>query len=929
MGASIAVDVLGPLRITVQGHVVEPPAQVATLLVALAVADQPIRKVELAREVLYLSPSSIDSRLSRLHGALGSGVPIHRVPASRSGLVELDRHAVAVDADQFRALVAAAESLVADGHRDEALERLCRAEALWRHGAPAWHGLGDPHARTPFGRARDQLCQRLSGIRELAAQLSVGQRRDGPQHVRELRPPVGREREFADLWRHAEEVAARRGGLHLLSGEAGSGKSHLLAHLERSASSDLGIRVIHVDVEERVGFHRALRHGLAALWRELEHRADRPAELVDRAGEIAAFVATPTGAEPQGVQGREPVAPVAHAELVVGTLLRAVAAPTLLVFDNVHRAAPELPALLVRLSGDALGTVGVIASFRPEGPTVGALGAAHPLTVLEPLDRSAAGRFLSATRGRRLGDPEVDRVYRQSGGMPLALLHAGDGSDGPAAEPSVTATLSTWLAARPMDAQRALGVAAVLADGTRFDLAVAASLLADEPGTLAALGIELDAAVAVRRVEGMGAFTHRAWRDVVYANVEAHRRRGLHRRVLELLERRVSGSSDPVELAAVAAAIAHHAELADSRGLATTIGVGALVRAADNLGPYETTTALSLYATALEIARPEERLAILLRQGRLRRLSAQWNEAEEDLRAAVEAAEVLGDLVAETEATLLMAHMTWDPQRWGGTLEDRLASLVERMPPDEISLRARLQACLAGGTYQDGATGAGPESGVLARAAADVVDRLEPGDAAEVLMWARKGLLDLEPPERTLAMAASMRRLAGGSTYLTANALLASVVDNIRLGADDAARADSDAYRALAATHCVAGPALRGGDARCAVGVVRRALRRRRGGDRHGRRARHRVRWRDGPASRDGAAGDPRARAELTCARSGRSRTASTRGGRRTAGSRSGTWRSHGCGPPAASWPRRGSGCAPSPSSSATCVTCRVDRTAS
>jgi hypothetical protein len=298
----------------------------------------------------------------------------------------------------------------------------------------------------------------------------------------------------------------------------------------------------------------------------------------------------------------------------------------------------------------------------------------------------------------------------------------------------------------------------------------------------------------------MGAFTHRAWRDVAYANVEAHRRRGLHRRVLELLERRVSGSSDPVELAAVAAAIAHHAELADSRGLATTIGVGALVRAADNLGPYETTTALSLYATALEIARPEERLAILLRQGRLRRLSAQWNEAEEDLRAAVEAAEVLGDLVAETEATLLMAHMTWDPQRWGGTLEDRLASLVERMPPDEISLRARLQACLAGGTYQDGATGAGPESGALARAAADVVDLLEPGDAAEVLMWARKGLLDLEPPERTLAMAASMRRLAGGSTYLTANALLASVVDNIRLGADDAARADSDAYRALAAS---------------------------------------------------------------------------------------------------------------------------------
>ena len=258
--------------------------------------------------------------------------------------------------------------------------------------------------------------------------------------------------------------------------------------------------------------------------------------------------------------------------------------------------------------------------------------------------------------------------------------------------------------------------------------------------------------------------------------------------------------SDPEEIASCAIAIAHHAGAADRGGLATTIGVGALVRAADSLGPFETTEALRLYRTALDIARPEERLAILLRQGRVRRLAAEWDDAEADLRAAVEVAETLGDVLAEAEATLLIAHVTWDPARWDGTLRSRLVSLLERVPADELTVRARLQACLAGGTYQDGATGAGPDAGALARAAAGAVDRLEPGDAAEVLMWARKGLLDDESPDTTLRMAHQMRRLSRGSSYLTANAILAAVVDNIRLGRDDAARADSDAYHALAAT---------------------------------------------------------------------------------------------------------------------------------
>ena len=282
VGGAISVDVLGPLRVTVQGEVVQPPAQVAPLVIALAVADRPVSKLDLARDVLYLSPRSIDSRLSRLHRAARARRCIGSPPPGQGSSRSTTAQSRSTPTDSDRSSRRPSRSRRRARRRSVGTPAASRRPLARR---PILLGrLGDPYARTAFGRARDQLCQRLSGIRELAAQLSVGQRRDGPQRVRELRPPVGREREFADLWRHAEEVTARRGGLHLLSGEAGSGKSHLLAHLERSASSDLGIRVIHVDVEERVGFHRALRHGLAALWRELEHRADRPAELVEPRG---------------------------------------------------------------------------------------------------------------------------------------------------------------------------------------------------------------------------------------------------------------------------------------------------------------------------------------------------------------------------------------------------------------------------------------------------------------------------------------------------------------------------------------------------------------------------------------------------------------------------------------------------------------------
>ena len=98
---------------------------------------------------------------------------MHRVPVARSGLVELDRGAVSVDADRFRSLVVEAESLIEAGDEDEALRVLLRADDLWRAGPAAWEELGDPDARTPFGQARDGLIERRRHLRELAGRLGL------------------------------------------------------------------------------------------------------------------------------------------------------------------------------------------------------------------------------------------------------------------------------------------------------------------------------------------------------------------------------------------------------------------------------------------------------------------------------------------------------------------------------------------------------------------------------------------------------------------------------------------------------------------------------------------------------------------------------------------------------------------------------------
>lgn len=121
--------------------------------------------------------------------------------------------------------------------------------------------------------------------------------------------------------------------------------------------------------------------------------------------------------------------------------------------------------------------------------------------------------------------------------------------------------------------------------------------------------------------------------------------------------------------------------------------------------------ALKLYDAAESLSDGELGAEVHLRRARVRWSAADWDGAEADLSAVLERGD---DPVLEAEALLLAAHVTWDPGRFRGQLESRLAATLDRLPVDEVVLRARVEACIAGGIFQ---TGAAPATSDPARRA--------------------------------------------------------------------------------------------------------------------------------------------------------------------------------------------------------------------
>src|SRR6266545_4383954 len=350
---------------------------------------------------------------------------------------------------------------------------------------------------------------------------------------------VGRDAELARLRRAAASAAAGAGGLLLVTGEAGIGKTSLI---------DAALRGIRPSLAWAWGTCRE-GSGVPGLWPWAEVlRSCQEAGLVAEAEEPAAVALGALAAfgEREAADADESLERFRVFDAVGRTLRRAAAdRPLAVVLDDLHWADAGSLRLLRFLAPDLhRSRLLVLGAYRDV--EAGAEGALRPLLdglaaraatlPLRHLDQRQVGELVARLRGERPSGAAVTAIHRRTGGNPFfvqQVTQLGTELSGPPA--GVRDVVERRLDRLPRSCVELLEVAAVVGReaGTR--------LLAHATGrpTAEVVGA-LDAAVGARVLEpaagGSVRFAHDLFRETVYAGLDSVTRARLHGRVADALE---------------------------------------------------------------------------------------------------------------------------------------------------------------------------------------------------------------------------------------------------------------------------------------------------------------------------------------------------------------------------------------------------------
>jgi DNA-binding SARP family transcriptional activator/tetratricopeptide (TPR) repeat protein len=534
---------------------------------------------------------------------------------------------------------------------------------------------------------------------------------------------VGREPELEELRGGLDAAVAGRGGLFLLVGEPGIGKSRLADELIRQARAR-GARVLVGRCWEAGGappywpWVQALRTYLeqsepAALRSQLGTGASDLAQLLPELRDPFPDLPEPPTLEPESARFRLFEA--------VSAFLRRVgqARPLVLILDDLH-AADEPSLLLLQflareLEESRLLVVGACRDVDPipKGPLRTALTelAREPVTrslALAGLGEREVARFIELTSGEAPSEELVATIHEETEGNPLFVgeivwLLAAEGGLADAEAPrlaipqSVRDVIARRLRHLSEECNRLLVLASVLGREFALDaLARLAGVSGDE------LLEELDEAMAARVVAdvpgdpGRLRFAHVLIRDTLYEGLTTVRRVRLHRLATEALEALYGDEAGP-HLAELAHQAIAGSEFDKARRYAKRAGDRALALLA-----YE--EAARLYATALEaldLSGPSEEgarceLLLLLGEAEIRA-----GDSPAAKRAFLDAAEIAKRLGLARELARAAAG-------YGGRImyarpgsDDRLVPLLEQglaalADDEDVELRTRLLARLAG-----------------------------------------------------------------------------------------------------------------------------------------------------------------------------------------------------------------------------------------
>jgi DNA-binding CsgD family transcriptional regulator len=410
----------------------------------------------------------------------------------------------------------------------------------------------------------------------------------------DLVPLIGRQAERAVLDQLLHQASCGSGGIVVVEGEAGIGKTRLVAELVGQARR-AGVAVLAGAADEVEG-ERPFGPFVDALG--LDARSTDP-ERAELAGLIA-------GDDKDAPSARAGDVGFRIVEAILGLLERLVAlGPLVLVLEDVHWAGPSTVRALRAVGRRALRTlpVALVVTRRPFPRQADLELAIDDLVargarrlVVEPLDDGDACALAVAVGGRP-GQP-LSRQVAATGGNPLLVIELvaalageqeGDGAEPDAAPlpPALSATVLRRVRGLPAPTVEILKVASVL--GRRFSLTHLAAAMARSPVELLSA---LDDALAARVLgeeDGELAFRHDLIRDAIYQDLAFPLRRGLHREVARAL----------VGVGAPLGQVAEH--LLAGAGPGDREAVTGLARAARAVAAHSPHAAVKLLERAVEL----------------------------------------------------------------------------------------------------------------------------------------------------------------------------------------------------------------------------------------------------------------------------------------------------------------------------------------
>ncbi len=396
-------------------------------------------------------------------------------------------------------------------------------------------------------------------------------------------PMVGRARERASLLSRVDDLMAGSGGLILIEGEPGIGKSRLVEDLIDSAEWR-GARILaagHTEVS-RLRAYQGLQAALAPATAGL--RGEHLAEVIEQvwlehAAQIFPELRRYTSG-PKALLALRPEEELSRTNEALARVLLAQGSlgPTLLVLEDVHWCDDDSIHVLTNL-GQRLSRSGVLIClsyrrFEAEQTNtiwsgISALEAAPGTTrvVLGALNRTEIRQLVSDEVGPgALPSRVLEHLVEESGGNPLYLLEAlqdpdsllnADLSAEPHAEGGhfpvrVARALQHRLDALPADVLTVMQAMAALAEPCASQMVSEIAGL-DRRRTLAGLTEAVSRGFLVEVGAGVCRFGHDQTRRAVYHAMEPGEILGWHDQIFEVL---VSATDPATEQ------VAYHADLA-------------------------------------------------------------------------------------------------------------------------------------------------------------------------------------------------------------------------------------------------------------------------------------------------------------------------------------------------------------------------------